>query len=93
MKDFYVPWPMIDTGEHWITIASKETVDLAYQAAARQMYQFLTEKVGMKDDDAAMLMTMTGDLIICQTVNPTMTVRMEFPKRIIRDYNPDFSVS
>ena len=25
-----------------------------------------------------------------QTVNPTMTVRMEFPKRIIRDYNPGF---
>ena len=38
--------------------------------------QFLTEKVGMKDDDAAMLMTMTGDLIIYQTVNPTMTVRV-----------------
>lgn len=90
VKDFYVPWPMIDTGDKWITIASKETVDLAYQAAARQMYTFLTEKVGMKEDDAAMLMTMTGDLIICQTVNPTMTVRMEFPKRIIRDYNPGF---
>ena len=34
-----------------------------------------------------MLMTMTGDLIICQTVNPTMTVRMEFPKRILWEYN------
>jgi len=82
-----VPWPLIDTGDKWITIASKETVDLAYQAAARQMYTFLTEKAGMKEEDAAMLMTMTGDLIICQTVNPTMTVRMEFPKRILWEYN------
>ena len=87
VKDFYVPWPLIDTGDKWITIASKETVDLAYQAAARQMYTFLTEKAGMKEEDAAMLMTMTGDLIICQTVNPTMTVRMEFPKRILWEYN------
>ena len=89
-RELSLPWPMVDVGDRWITIASRETVDLAYQAAARQMYTFLTEKKGMTGEDAAMLMTMVGDLIICQTVNPTMTVRMEFPKKIIRDYNPIF---
>lgn len=91
-KNLRHPWPLIDVDGKWITIASKETVDLAYQAAARQMFSFLTETAGMEREDAAMLMTLTGDLIICQTVNPTMTVRMEFPKQVICDHNPDFSV-
>ncbi len=89
-KNMRYPWPLIDTGDRWITLASRETTDLAYQAAARQMYEFLQDKGAMTPEDAAMLMTLAGDLVICQTVNPTKTVRMEFPKQIIEDYNPAF---
>ena len=35
---------------------------------------------------ARMLLTMTGSLIICQTVNPMKTVRMELPRYITKGY-------
>lgn len=84
-----VPYPMIETSEKLITIASAEDVEAAWKKAVRQMYGFLKEKVGLDDNDAGMLLTMAGDLVICQTVNPMKTVRMEFPRYITRSYGFD----
>ena len=84
-----VPYPMIETEDRLITIASKEQVEEAWRAATRQMYDFMKEKIGMNYEDAGMLLTMTGDLVICQTVNPMKTVRMELPRYITRGYGFD----
>ena len=84
-----VPYPMIETSEKLITIASAEDVEAAWRKAVRQMYDFLKEKIGLDDKDAGMLLTMAGDLVICQTVNPMKTVRMEFPRYITRSYGFD----
>ena len=80
---------MIETEDKLITIASREAVEEAWRAAARQMYDFLKEKVGMDYEEAGMLLTMTGDLAICQTVNPMKTVRMELPRHITQSYGFD----
>lgn len=84
-----VPYPMIETSEKLITIASAEDVEAAWRKAVRQMYGFLKEKIGLDDKDAGMLLTMAGDLVICQTVNPMKTVRMEFPRYITSSYGFD----
>lgn len=84
-----VPYPMIETSEKLITIASAEGVEAAWRKAVRQMYDFLKEKIGLDDKDAGMLLTMAGDLVICQTVNPMKTVRMEFPRYITSSYGFD----
>lgn len=84
-----VPYPMIETSEKLITIASAEDVEAAWRKAVRQMYCFLKEKIGLDDEDAGMLLTMAGDLVICQTVNPMKTVRMEFPRYITSSYGFD----
>jgi amidase len=84
-----VPYPMIETGEKLITIASADQVETAWRKAVRQMYVFLKEKVGLDDEDAGMLLTLSGDLVICQTVNPMKTVRMEFPRYITKSYGFD----
>lgn len=84
-----VPYPMIETSEKLITIASAEDVEAAWRTAVRQMYGFLKEKIGLDDNDAGMLLTLAGDLVICQTVNPMKTVRMEFPRYITRSYGFD----
>ena len=84
-----VPYPMIETEDKLITIASREQVEEAWRAAARQMYEFMKEKVGMDYEEAGMLLTMTGDLAICQTVNPMKTVRMELPRHITQSYGFD----
>jgi amidase len=84
-----VSYPMIETEDQLITLASREEVEEAWRAAARQMYEFMKEKVGMDYEEAGMLLTMTGDLIICQTVNPMKTVRMELPRHITQSYGFD----
>ncbi len=84
-----VPYPMLETEDKLITIASREQVEEAWRRAARQMYGFLKEKVGMNHEEAGMLLTMTGDLVICQTVNPMKTVRMEIPRHITQGYGFD----
>lgn len=84
-----VPYPMIETEDKLITIASREQVEEAWRAATRQMYDFMKEKIGMDYEDAGMLLTMTGDLVICQTVNPMKTVRMELPCHITKSYGFD----
>nr|WP_314460052.1 acetamidase/formamidase family protein [uncultured Clostridium sp.] len=84
-----VSYPMIETGEKLITIASADDVETAWRKAVRQMYGFLKEKIGLDDEDAGMLLTLAGDLVICQTVNPMKTVRMEIPRYITRSYGFD----
>lgn len=84
-----VPYPMIETEDKLITIASREHVEEAWRAATRQMYDFMKEKIGMDYEEAGMLLTMTGDLVICQTVNPMKTVRMELPRYITESYGFD----
>ena len=84
-----VPYPLIETGDKLITIASAVDVETAWRKAVRQMYDFLKEKIGLDDEDAGMLLTLAGDLVICQTVNPMKTVRMEFPRYITRSYGFD----
>ncbi len=50
------------------------------------MLEFLTNVAGMPLNDAAMLMSLTGNLKFCQVVDPLMTVRFEFPKSVLADY-------
>lgn len=85
-NQYCVPYPMIETEDRLVTIASAEDVEGAWRAATRQMFDFMREKIGMSVSDAGMLLTMTGSLIICQTVNPMKTVRMELPRYITKGY-------
>ena len=69
-----------------MVIVSEDTVEEAWTVAVRQMYLFLKEQVKMDTEDAGMLLTLAGDVIVCQTVNPKKTVRVEFPKYITQSY-------
>lgn len=86
VKNPGISWPVVETEDSWIAVASQETVEEAWQQAVRQMFEFLTAQAGIDKYEAGMLLTLAGDLAICQTVNPLKTVRMEFPKEIIVQY-------
>lgn len=79
-------WPLLETEDAWISIASRRTVDEAWQAADRQMFEFMTGQAGIGAYETGMLMTLTGDLVFCQTVNPLVTVRMEMKKSVTSAY-------
>jgi amidase len=81
-----LPTPFIENDELVAVICSAETVDEAYKMAVHQMHDFLTDVAGLTVNDAALLMSLVGDLKFCQVVDPLMTVRFEFPKSVLADY-------
>lgn len=80
-----LPTPFIENDDIVAAIASAETADEAQKLAGYQMHNFLTKFAGMTANDAAMLMSLVGNLRFCQVVDPLITVRFEFPKSVLRD--------
>ncbi len=81
-----LPLPMVVAGDHAMTIASKQTLDEAAVVASEMMLQFIHEALGMDLGEAGMLLSVVGNLHICQIVDPLMTARMEFPLWILEEY-------
>lgn len=79
--------PLLDAGDRLMTIQSAETLDEAARLAACRMQALMAQITGLDDVNAGMLMSLKGDLIICQIVNPLKTVRCEFPKAILECYS------
>ncbi|PKQ20794.1 MAG: acetamidase [Actinobacteria bacterium HGW-Actinobacteria-6] len=81
-----MPTPFIENDEIVAVVASAETVDDAYKLTLDMMHGFLTKVAGIPNNDAAMLMSLVGNLKFCQVVDPLLTVRFEFPKSVLADY-------
>ncbi|MCH6264719.1 acetamidase/formamidase family protein [Neobacillus citreus] len=86
LKGESYPLPMLVSEEKLITIASAETLDEAAQQATINMHQFLVQQLEFDTDEAGMLLSLVGDLRICQIVDPLMTARMELPQWILDKY-------
>lgn len=88
-----LPTPFLSTSELVITIASASTTDEAAKIATHHMADFLTHIAGLAMNDAAMLMSLVGNLKFCQVVDPQVTVRFEFPKWVLKSYDNAFTRS
>ncbi|MEG0391468.1 MAG: hypothetical protein RR626_01745, partial [Anaerovoracaceae bacterium] len=66
--------------ESWSVIASMETLDEAAEAATEAMFEFLKTRVSLPEPELVMLMSMVGNLEICQVVDPLKTVRFVMAK-------------
>ena len=86
LQNLWLPLPMVVSGSDLITIASEATLDKAAVTASQMMLVFLQQALGMDAQEAGMLLSLMGNLHICQIVDPLMTVRMEFPLWILEAY-------
>ncbi|MCL2286553.1 MAG: hypothetical protein FWC32_09360 [Firmicutes bacterium] len=66
-----------------MTLFSDEDLDIAADTAVVNMVKFLTMERGLTAEDAVMLVSLVGDVRICQVVDPKKTVRVEFPRRYL----------
>lgn len=82
LKDAVCPVPFLETPSDYITIQSAETFEEAAELAANAMHQYIRDKYHLNIRDAGMLLSLKGNLIICQMVNPFVTVRMEISKAV-----------
>jgi amidase len=83
IKQAMLPLPLVDTGEVVATITSAPDLDEAAQMAVSSMVGWLASSTALGVNDAAMLVSLAGDLRICQVVDPLMTCRCEISKSIL----------
>lgn len=80
-----LPLPFLVTQEHAMAICSAEGLDAAAQGATMNMRRFLIDEVKLPTHEAGMLLSLAGDLRICQAVDPNKTCRMELALSVLRD--------
>ena len=78
-----LPMPFLTNETHFMTIYSAKTLDEAAKGAAFAMHRYLIEQAGMDFHEAMILLSLAGDLRICQIVDPLKTCRMELSKEIL----------
>ena len=83
VKSQPLPLPFLVTKEHGMAIYSAEGLDAAAQGATLRMRSFLIEQAKMLPHEAGMLLSLAGDLRICQAVDPNKTCRMELPLSLL----------
>ncbi len=80
-----LPLPFLVTEAHAMAIHSAPGLDAAAEGAALRMREFLISQVHLPDHEAGMLLSLMGDLRICQAVDPNKTCRMELPLHLLAD--------
>ncbi|SFB96223.1 amidase [Pragia fontium DSM 5563 = ATCC 49100] len=78
------PLPMVIDEQYVYTIASELTVDEAVTSATKNMTNLLVEQGNLTRSDAISLMSIVGDLQICQVVDPLKTCRFAMPQQVIQ---------
>ena len=87
LKDCALPTPFLVNDEAAMAIFSADTVDEACVGATMAMHSFLNKELGMNEHEAGMLLSVVGQLRICQIVDPEKTCRMEIPRAVTEAYN------
>lgn len=86
VKEAKLPTPFLICENKAMALYSAETMDLAAKGASYNMNKFLVDNLDMDMIEAAMLLSLKGDLAICQMVDPLITVRMELDMDILYKY-------
>lgn len=82
IKNRKLPTPMLENSDTIFTLASAKTLDEAADIATRNMAHFITDNTDISLPDAINLLSITGDLQICQVVDPLKTCRFALPKTV-----------
>ena len=70
----------------FMTISSGDTLESAAADATLRMRTLLIDQVGMEEHEAGMLLSVAGDVRVCQMVDPQVTCRMEVPMAVASAY-------
>ncbi|MZQ97279.1 MAG: formamidase [Acidaminobacter sp.] len=78
-------WPMLETPDAFMVIASGDTVDEALREATEQAVSLLKTGMEMTFEEAYLLASLYVDLKISQIVDPKKTVRASIPKTVLSE--------
>ena len=84
LRDFKLPLPIVETEQSWMTLASAETMETASDKAIENMLEIIRRTSDLDLNQAAMLLSLAGNLRVSQIVNPHVTMRMELAKTALK---------
>ncbi|MEG1779543.1 MAG: acetamidase/formamidase family protein, partial [Oscillospiraceae bacterium] len=87
IKNSKLPLPFLKSNGCAMALSSADTLDNAAKAATLAMQNLICDTLPLDFHDAGMLLSLTGNLRICQVVDPLVTCRMELPLWIWEKYN------
>ncbi|ACB84231.1 acetamidase/formamidase family protein [Natranaerobius thermophilus] len=79
-----LPLPMIINNENLIVVHSEKTLDESVKQVTSKTTHFIREYSDLELEDAVSLLSLVGDVKICQVVDPLMTVRMEIAHKYLK---------
>ncbi|MFE8701577.1 acetamidase/formamidase family protein [Cytobacillus sp. FJAT-54145] len=83
IKGESIPRPLVETDDSWYTVASSDNTDRAIQIACEDMQDLLVKKWNLSPTDAYLLMSVAGDVQMCQCCKPSpidVIARFRMPK-------------
>ena len=83
IKGETIPRPLVETEDSWYTVASHENIEGAIQIACEDMQDLLVKKWNLSPTDAYLLMSVGGDVQMCQCCKPSpldVIARFRMPK-------------
>lgn len=80
IKNKSIKWPLVETKEHTMIIASADDIEGAVYEATDQAVKFIKNGLGFTWEDAYIMTSLTVDIKISQLVDPKTTVRAAIPK-------------
>ena len=81
LQDTVLPTPCLLSSDMFCTIQSAADLDKASRDASHAMLRFLQQETEMDTAACGMLLSLAGNLSICQIVNPEKTVRLELSQK------------
>ena len=80
------PTPLLETEGAYYTTAADPSLDVCSAAAAKKMHRWLMTRWNLTDAQAAMLLSLQGNLRISQIVNPRKGCVMELKKVLLKQW-------
>jgi amidase len=86
IKNKSLPLPMVVDEKTLSIIFSAKTLDQAAETVTKLAHAFLIDHLGMENHEAGQILSLVGNLRICQIVSNLRTARMEIPISILEKY-------
>ncbi|MFA7412556.1 MAG: acetamidase/formamidase family protein [Tissierellaceae bacterium] len=83
IKSKSIKWPIVETKDHTMIIASGDSIDEAIYEASNQAIGHMRDSLDIQWEDAYILGSLVVDLKVSQVVDPKVTVRAAIPKNIV----------
>jgi amidase len=83
LRGCILPTPAVETADKLLFLASAPTLDECETAVLDKAHRLLAEVLGMAANHALRVMSLTGDLGVCQVVDPLKTMKFALPKDVL----------